>query len=151
MSKTTEELFKELFSSLILYRHNIHILHWKCCGPDFDATHELMDKYLEKFSSMIDGVGEIMLELGLNPLGLCEIMKTLDESDNEDYMCIDGDDEYASQKVYEYISFMFKGLIDMYEKICYDKALPSDITGVLDDHREWLRLERDYKNVRRAQ
>lgn len=151
MNERTKKLFETLFSALILYRHNIHILHWKCCGKDFDSTHRLMDEYLYRFTTMIDSIGEIVLQLGENPLCLCSVMKNLDENNDVEFMCIEGDENYESETVYRHIAFMFKGLIEIIDSIEEDKELPSDVISVLDSHKEWLRLERDYKNIQRVQ
>ena len=150
MNENTKKLFETLFSALVMNRHNIHVLHWKCCGTDFEDVHTLMDSYLDKFNSLIDGIGEIMMELNINPLCLCSIIKNLEE-DDEEYICISGDINYTSEKVFEHIATMFKRLIHLYEDIIEDEDIPSDIVSVLDEHKQWLRLERDYKNIQRVQ
>lgn len=145
MSESTMKVFKQLFSTLILYRHNIHILHWKCCGNDFEAVHTHMDKYLDKFNGLIDGIGELMMELGLDPLCLCSCMKELEAEEDKKHMCVDGDANYTSALVYGYIDTMFHDLMDLYKKISYDAAIPSDVKSILDEHIQWLRLEAEYK------
>lgn len=149
MSESTMKIFKQLFSTLVLYRHNIHILHWKCHGRDFEAVHMHMDTYLDRFNEFIDDIGEIMMELDMNPLCLCSCMKELEGDQDKKHVCIDADADYDSVMVYRFIESMFCELMDMYKHISYDAAIPSDVKSILDEHSQWLRLETNYKNKRR--
>ena len=46
---------QKLFSLLICYRHNIHMLHWKVSGPSFMCLHKTLDEYVDKFNDFIFG------------------------------------------------------------------------------------------------
>lgn len=143
------EKFQKLFSALIIFRHNMQILHWKATGKDFDAVHRLCDEYTASLGVITDEITELMMEVGINPLGIPEVIELARDDDEFKYICLDADKLYSSKDVYKYIDIMFSSLCDMYIEIHSIDDLRDDICGKLEEHMKWLSLELNYKNKRR--
>lgn len=140
---------KTLFSTIILYRHNLHILHWKAKGCHFDCIHELLDTYVDKFNTYVDEVAEIMLMLGINPLSLQDCLQIAEDDSDITHVLIDPTGDYDGHECMDYIQTMFTTLMGIYRNICDENILPKDIMATFDNHLGWLRLENHYKNVQR--
>lgn len=137
---------KWLFAVLVWYRHNLHMLHWKVVGKDFDTIHSMLDDYVSKFNTFIDEIAEMLLSMGSNPLTMSEITSMLSSSDCR-ILTVESDSDYKSKEVFNAIDMMFGELWIIYNDI--SKDCPSDCVSKLDEHRYWLRVECQYKNRRR--
>ena len=143
------ERLKSLFAALVIYRHNINILHWKVKGCHFDCLHELFDNYGDKFNSFIDEVAEILLITGCNPLSIQACIENA-SNDKNNHIVLSPDDDYDCDDAPKQIGIMFSTLLNMYAEISNNKDLTSDLQSKLDEHMHWLRLEYNYKNSRRV-
>ena len=141
------ENIKRLFASLIIYKHNLHTLHWKVTGCHFDCIHELMDNYTKQFDSFIDEVAEIMLICEQNPLSLQGCIMFAEQDTECNYLILTPTENYDAEACFKNIGVMFSGLLDIYNKTC--ETLPKELSATLDQHMYWLRIENDYKNKRR--
>jgi len=138
-----------LFSTLVAYRHNIHMLHWKVCGEGFDCVHTLMDSYLDKFNDMVDDVAEMILSFNTNPFTLEECMDCLKKS-NKQVLVIESDADFTKENVFNAIKIMFDDLCEIYTDIHKEyEGTPCPSFSKLDEHRYWLLIENNYKNERR--
>ena len=87
---------KWLFAVLVWYRHNLHMLHWKVVGKDFDTIHSMLDDYVSKFNTFIDEIAEMLLSMGSNPLTMSEITSMLSSSDCR-ILTVESDSDYKSK------------------------------------------------------
>lgn len=138
---------KVLFAALVAYRHNIHMLHWKVVGPDFDCVHKLLDQYVGQFNTFIDEIAEMILSMGNNPLTIQECMELLDQCDSH-VLIIESTEDYDTEKVYKALEIMFNDLYTLYNDISNDCDC-SECNSKFDEHKYWLRVESKYKNVKR--
>lgn len=140
---------QNLFAVLNTYRHNIHMLHWKIVGEDFDCTHRLFDSYVGQFNTFIDEVAEMILSLNGNPLTIQECIDVITHLDKE-ILVLESDEDYDNEKAFKAIAIMFESLYDMYTHI--SRSMSEDLSecaGKLDEHKYWLRIEGKYKNKKR--
>ena len=140
--------FDKIFASLIVYRHNLHILHWKISGHNFEDMHKLLDDYVSKFNSFIDEIGEMMLSLNCNPLALSDCIHIL-ENDEEYFLMLDPSEDYDMEDALSAMDKMFTDMMVMYMTLYKEVELPDDCKSKLDEHRYWFRIENSYKNKRR--
>lgn len=141
--------FQRLLSALILYSHNVRILHWKVKGVDFDTVHALFGDYQGKLDGLVDDIAEIGLQLDIQPVSLRVAIETLENDNDFDYLMLEGDESFSSFSAFEKISGMFKVLIDLYEDLCCDDNVPADVANKMQEHTYWLRKELQYKNRQR--
>lgn len=139
---------KSLFSALVVYRHNINVLHWKVKGCHFDCLHELLDNYGDTFNSFIDEVAEAMMCVGCNPLDFEACRATVND-DAINHIVLSGESDYDTDDIQKNIGIMFTTLITMYTEVANSHELPSDVQAKLDEQLYWFRLENNYKNRRR--
>lgn len=139
---------KILFAALVCYRHNIHILHWKCIGHKFDMLHSLFDEYNDKIGDFIDDIGEMLLVNGENPLGLDECLKILTDDDTH-FLILNSNEDYDCEKALNALNMMFNTLLELYDELTDDDDISSDCISKLDEHKYWIRIENNYKNKRR--
>lgn len=140
---------KKLFAALVWYRHNLHMLHWKTTGKDFDKAHGLCDDYVSKFNGFIDEIAEMMLSLGENPMTLQECIETLDSS-NKKFITVESSKDYDSEDIHHAIDVIFESIMNIYDELAEKSEIPSDCISKLDEHRYWFRIEKNYKNKRRC-
>ena len=138
---------QELFSMLICYRHNLHMMHWKTYGPDFDTVHKLLDDYVDKFNTFVDEIAEMLLSLGGNPLTLQEVIELVTMSDRK-ILYSASSDNYTADNVYHSIRIMFEELYYRYSDISKNCEF-GECVSKMDEHKYWLRIESRYKNIRR--
>lgn len=149
---TTEKL-RNLFSVLVVYRHNMQMLHWRVVGPAFDAVHELCDNYTDRFNKMIDSVGEKLLIMGDTPCTLFECLEIVKNLPRE-FICVEPRD-YCDIECFENIHAMLDSLIKEYNLAIDDcrcsscTHLPKGARASLESDLEWLELECYYKNTKR--
>ena len=142
------ERLDQLFSALVIYRHNMNILHWKSKGCHFDCLHKLFGDYSDKFNDLIDEVAEIMLIEGQNPLCFKHCFETASE-DTRDHLVLTGAEDYDFENAATAVEKMFNMLISMYTEIAENNDLSPELQSKFDEHLYWLKLECRYKNVQR--
>ena len=140
---------QKLFTALVLSKHNIRILHWKAIGVEFDAVHSVMDEYAKCFDKLIDEVGEIMVEMKIDPLCIHELMELAKEDSDNEYLCIDPARDYPAKEAFSHINTMFTLLCKLYNEICDEDDIPENVISKLQEHQRWISLELNYKNARR--
>ena len=141
------ERLQVLFSVVMCYRHNIHMLHWKVAGKDFDTTHKILDNYVSKFNLFVDEIAEMLLSIGGNPLTIQECMNVLVPSDKH-ILLIESKANYTSDEAYKALDIMFNDLYNIYSEIT-STCEYTDCASKLDEHKYWLRVEGLYKNKKR--
>ena len=134
---------QKLFSLLVCYRHNIHMLHWKVSGHSFMCLHKVLDYYVDKFNSFIDDIAELMLSTGINPLTLQECLELISNND-EHHLLIESTENYDANKVYDALLYMISDLFTVYNKVS-EECIYSECNSKLDEHKYWLRIEWKYK------
>jgi len=140
---------QKLFTALVLSKHNIQILHWKAIGVEFDAVHSVMDDYGKCLSKLIDEVGEIMVEMKIDPLCIHGVMELAEKDSDNDYLCIDPTRDYPAKEAFGHLNTMLTLLCKLYDCICKDGNIPENVIGKLQEHQRWISLELNYKNARR--
>lgn len=146
MEDHSKQELERIFSALILYRHNIHVLHWNAKGVDFDPVHNLMNEYVSKFNELIDEIAEIMKMVKIMPLCLHDVLQTTHNDTENSYLGLDCHRHYNSKEIFESIRIMFASLITLYDKTINCGCLPSSIISELESHQQWFRKEGSYKN-----
>jgi DNA-binding ferritin-like protein len=139
---------QRLLAVLILYHFNIKILHWKLTGVDFDPVHGLFDDYFSEVGVFVDDVGEMCLQMEIDPLNITEAIDYLNQ-DGGDYEALSGADYFTSQQAFEKLDSMFNGLIEIYEGLYADPSIPADIVNKLQEEAQWIRKQVRYKNRQR--
>ena len=143
------EKMKLLFAVVLAYRHNLHMLHWKVVGCDFDTIHKLLDDYVDKFNTFVDEIAEMLLSIGHNPLTLQEAITLLSDL-NTHILVIESQEDYESDKVFKALDIMFNDLYTMYTDIS-NECEYSECVSKFDEHKYWLRVEGKYKNKKRLE
>ena len=143
------EQFKTLFSALIIYQHNIRVLHWNVAGQCFDCDHEKMGEYVSYFENAIDSLAEIMVQLDIPVDTLNGVIQYASTAENAEFIIVNSDKIYSSKEVYEYIRTMFSHIIELYKAVCSIDTVPHAIRGELESFEYKFRLESNYKNKRR--
>ncbi|MDD3172182.1 MAG: ferritin-like domain-containing protein [Herbinix sp.] len=136
---------KNLFACLVMYKHNLQILHWNSTGIDFSSAHEETDEYIDKFEKMIDEVGEIIKSLGGNPIGLKDCIEILEKDTTEIYFGADASHDYNYEEVLESIDKMFEDLIKLYTKCHEDSSIDIFNKSKLHKHGYYCMVEGSYK------
>ena len=131
-----------LISALIVYHHNIKMLHWTCTGKEFDATHEYLDDMAKQLYEYTDVIAEIMMSKDKIIPTLSSAISILDEDDKHEHLIINGD----INECYECAEATFRMLSTLYElyKDAHEE-MESDIVSILDEHMAWIRKECFYK------
>lgn len=137
-----------LLSCLILYKHNVHILHWKLKGLDFDPVHGLIGDYYSSMEGFIDDVAECSMQIGCEPVTLQQALNILENDSDNSFISLEIQD-YSSSECFEKIKIMFDQLIELYDKIYQNKDIPDSIINLLQEQQQWFRKEGHYKNRRR--
>lgn len=140
---------KRLFAVIIVYRHNIHMLHWKASGSHFDCIHKLCDDYVDHFNGLVDEIAEMILMLGEVPLTLHECFELVDNDSSHEYIIISASEDYDEEDTAEHIGTMFNDIMSIYDEIYSKDELPKDIIASIDGQMGWFRLENHYKNRQR--
>lgn len=143
------EMLKKLFSMLVLYQHNVKMLHWNVIGCDFDSIHAVLGEYADKMGLFIDDVAEIMLQLDMDILSLHEVMEYLEKDEDYNYIELRSGEKFETDDVFKYIHVFFTQLISVYEEIYKDQDLDGSIISELQTQQFWFRKEALYKNKHR--
>lgn len=133
----------KLISALIVYHHNVKMLHWTCKGKGFDATHEYLDNIAKQLDEYIDVVAEIMMSKGLTIPTLVEAVNVLEQDDDNEHLVINGSDTHNCGECAEATYRMFCTLYILYEAA--HEGNESDIVSIFDEHMAWIRKEGFYK------
>ena len=140
--------FSNLLALLVVYQHNLKVLHWKVSGKDFDNKHKILSDYYDKFDEFIDQVAELGMEINIEPLSFNAVHSLCNEMSESVIMC-HANQDYEGKDALKIVGSMFDQLIANIDKCQQDKDLPSDILSDLDSIKAYLRLESHYKNKRR--
>lgn len=140
--------WRQLLALLMIYTHNVHVLHWNVTGLDFDPTHAKLDEYYEEMNSYVDDIAEMGLELGIRPVGYTEAIDVLDDPEVH-YLLLRGSETFKSHDAWEAIRNMFIQLVDFYESMTKQSDLPGDVVNKLQEHQQWFRKQVSYKNRQR--
>lgn len=137
---------KRIFTALVIYQHNMKMIHWNCCGCHFDNIHAISNDYYDKMQTHIDEIAEIMMMIGEKPLSLREVFDFA-ENDDASYEVFNSSHDGGTE-FFGSMSYMMTHLISLYEDACHNE-LPGDIISKLQEHQYFYRLENDYKLKRR--
>lgn len=146
-TQNTVKDLQALFAVLLCYRHNLHMLHWKVVGKQFDKIHTICDDYVSQFNTMIDEVAEMILSMGGDPLTVQESMQLLSEH-AANIPIVESHTNYECEDAFKAIDVMFESLYTMYTNIT-NECECGDCVSKLDEHKYWLRVEGKYKNKKR--
>ena len=139
---------KRLFAALVLYRHNLQVLHWKSAGTGFDRVHSLCNEYYDKFGDFIDSIAEKIVILGGNPLGLEECLANI-KSQETQFLCSDPALSYKKEDAFNEIAFMLDSIIKEYNVVLDNNDLPKGMRSSMESDLEWLEVESAYKTKQR--
>jgi len=140
---------QRLLSVLVVYAHNMKVLHWKVTGTDFDPTHSVFDEYAKKLNEFVDEVAEICIQLNTNPVSYSFALDVLEKDSLFKYFIADADRNYTSKEAFEAANVMFDTIIAVYEMVNKNQAIPEDIRNKLQEHSYFVRKEFMYKNKMR--
>lgn len=137
----------KLISTLLVYHHNVKILHWTCKGKGFDAAHNYLDDFGKQLYEYIDVIAEIMVSKDLPIPTLIEAVNVLEQDNDNEHLIIKGDDMHTCEECSQAMYRMFCTLYKVYE--CSHEGNESDIVSILDEHMAWIRKEGFYKMKQR--
>lgn len=127
---------------------NFRMLHWKSAGRGFDRAHKISGDYYDMIGADIDGIAEIMLRDGINPLTLAECVAAVDDVDG---VRVSPDTDYNVDAVINYADEILKVIVKSIGKILEDYqdtesiGIKSYFEGLYDKYdKEWR-----YLNARR--
>ena len=140
--------FKTLFAVLVLYRHNMQVLHWNATGKQFDRVHKICDEYTEKLGECIDSIAEKLIMCGERPLSYEEVLTQVKE-DEKEFVMLTTDVQYCFACAFSAINDMFETLIKLYNEVLTTVELPTGMKSSLESELEWFELEKCYKNEKR--
>lgn len=139
---------QKLFAMEVLYRHNVHMLHWNVVGSDFDSAHATLDGFVETMSTHIDQLAEMIKVLGQVPLTLPECINVLTD-DSEQYSFVNKNN-IPTSSCWAEVNVMFTGLYDKIKEVKEDSAMPADIVSELESMMYYYALEGKYKGRSRV-
>lgn len=137
----------KLISTLIVYHHNVKMLHWTCKGKGFDATHEYLDDIAKQLDGYIDVIAEIMMSKDLIIPTLVEAVNVLEQDDDNEHLIINGSDTHDCEECANATYRMLHTLYYIYD--ASHEGNESDIISILDEHMAWIRKECFYKMKQR--
>ena len=106
--------FRNLLAALILFQHNVKILHWNLVGVDFDPVHQLLGDYYDQLGEFIDDIAETSIQLEIPPVGLTEAFDILNGL-NDDFVALEGKEIFTSEESFNSLGIMFEKLLSLYE------------------------------------
>lgn len=140
--------FKRLLAAITLYAHNVHVLHWKIYGIDFDPVHEKLGEYYDLLNGHVDDVAEIGMQIGVDPPGFVGVVDFVKDDDQFSYVVLRGSDNFSSRQAFEQVNKMFEHLIQIYDQVIATD-IPADIINKLQEHQFDIRKQLQYKNKQR--
>ena len=138
----------KLLATMLVYHHNIKMLHWTCTGHNFDATHEYLDNLAKQLYEYTDVIAEIMMSKGMTLPSYTEAVKILENDDNCVHVIVSGEDTHSACECAKLSFEMFNILYNKYDcahKQPNGECYESDIVSILDEHMSWIRKEIFYK------
>lgn len=66
--KTLERKLNQLLANHVTMMHKVQAYHWLVEGPEFFATHNMMEGYYDALSARVDEIAEKILMIGGTPL-----------------------------------------------------------------------------------
>lgn len=135
---------KKLLAYIMFYSHNIHILHWKVVGEEFQANHEHFDEYYKSMIDHIDLVAEMMLQLDQNPIDypiMLDIVNTAGK-----IVDVDVYRTYSGKEAFVIINEMYLHILGLIESLHENMGneLPNSIKSTLDEIESWYRIRAKY-------
>ena len=139
---------QKLISALIVYHHNIKMLHWNCKGKGFDATHEYLDNIAKQLNEYIDVIAEIMVSEDITIPTLLEAIEVLRQDDTTEHLIVSGEGTHDCKECAEATYNMLSELYTLYKGAKFKEpeiVFESDIMSIIDEHMAWIRKECLYK------
>lgn len=145
--------FKELLELLVLYAHNMKVIHWNSTGDRFDRIHALADDYHGKICTTADSIGEMIGMLNKEIPSFTDVTDDL-KSKDKDFLVMDAKKKYTYQDGVGYIGIMLKDIVSAIEETLDTKEMDEDgnvgIKATLESiHYDYLK-ELNYFNKRRS-
>lgn len=137
-----------LLAVLMIYSDNMRVLHWKCCGVDFEPYHELTANYYSKLNDITDEIAEMGMQLGTNPITVLDA-KDIITSIDENVLALSAIETYPNTKVLEHIDYMYKHLMTMTTVLRNTDGMPEYLKSELDTIIAYFSKEVLYKNTKR--
>lgn len=115
--------FKLLSALLIFHTHNIHMLHWKVCGANFQKNHEFLDGLYSEMLGHID----LLVEIGMQypdytPPTLQEALELLDGDGENNHMLIESGISYEGDAAFDCVKKIFEEILKQFDA-AYEELL----------------------------
>lgn len=132
--------FLKLIQALKVAYENLFVLHHNVSGPVWFGTHEKLAEYYDKIGEISDDVTEIGISMGAKEPTITECLASFPA------LVVADRDERTT---YLETRKIFSGLITEFQAA--EKSLGAgyeDVVNKLQEYREYLRKENDYKLLR---
>lgn len=136
---------ENLIATLIVYQHNVRMLHWTCKGKGFDHTHSYLDDFGKQIYDFTDEIAEIMISLDKKIPTLTEAMNILANDDTTEHLIITSEEFHDSKECAKAMMQMFTTLHSVYMKAYDEIKEHPGLTSTLDTHLAWIHKEGFYK------
>lgn len=134
---------RRLFALLLFQQHNLHMLHWKASGKNFQKTHEFIDEMYNEMIKHLDTVAEIMLQHDYMPLTFPEVYEELANNDKE-FFVISPNNNYSDEEVFKILQVIFRNIIDEIQEVKNEGELPDYHKSELDTLQSYYSLKANY-------
>lgn len=131
---------KELLALLMYHSHNVHILHWKTTGLNFQKVHEMMDELYAEMLTHVDLIAEMMLQMDQDPLSFQEMISIIEDLDSEN---INPNISYDEANTFKKVISIFDEIIKHIDRI-YESEIPRAMVGQIEEMQSWYMLRSKY-------
>jgi len=129
---------------LTLHENNFRGLHWKLHGPSFNVDHLRFGDYYEKLGQFMDETAELMISMGVSPIGVAGLMNVLN-SDEVNTSYIDMEKDYSAESANIAARQIFLELYNCAADLAKDESIPVDVQDIYAAHAAYYRIEGMYK------
>ncbi|MCM1295225.1 MAG: hypothetical protein NC311_06760 [Muribaculaceae bacterium] len=129
---------------LTLHENNFRGLHWKLHGPSFNTDHLRFGEYYEKLGQFMDETAELMISMGVAPVGVAGLMNILN-SDEVNTSYIDMEKNYSADAANVAAKQIFNELYGYAADLAKDESIPVDMQDIYAGHAAYYRIEGMYK------
>ena len=116
-------------AALLVYRHNLQILHWMANGESFLTIHEQAQKYYELLTKDIDTVAEMYLRYSNTIVNYKEAYELIEHSDHA-FLVVSGNDFCDMEAFTTFSGQMFNDLKYCIETLLTDQEEFESIKAV---------------------
>lgn len=112
---------KTFLSVLLVYRSNFHVMHWMVKGENFFTLHSKAEEYYNEILKDADIVAEMILRKSNKIVNYKEALDIISADENHEFLLVDGEITYDTDKFKKYSTKMFKDIL-----VCIEELLKED-------------------------